>query len=139
MEHAQLATALQLARANARTVKALDVALGAIHGIGAGDFALMAELATAPQGRAKPVDLARLLGMTPSGVSRALLPLEKIGLIERRKDERDARISHAQLTDAGRRVVGEAQITAEEAATKAFARLSVGQTRQIQRLLEEIG
>ena len=138
MEHPALDTALQLARAQARVAKSLDFALGAHHGIGANDYALLAALAEAPQGRAKPADLARLLALTASGVTRALLPLEKIGIVARTKDERDARISYATLTEAGRRVADEARVTAEQTATGIFSRLSVGQLRQMQRLLEDV-
>ncbi|HEY8322054.1 MAG TPA: MarR family transcriptional regulator [Candidatus Baltobacteraceae bacterium] len=138
MDHPQLDAALQLARAHGRASKALDTALAAHHGIGASDFALLNALAEAPRERAKPVDLARLLSMTASGVTRALLPLEKIGIVERRKDERDARISYAALTEAGRRVIEQARVTAELTAAGLFSRLSVGQTRQLQRLLEDI-
>jgi DNA-binding MarR family transcriptional regulator len=138
MDHPQLNAALQLARAHGRASKALDSALGAHHGLGAGDYALLTALAAAPQERAKPVDLARLLSLTASGVTRALLPLEKIGIVERLKDDRDARVSYAALTEAGRRMVDEARVTAELTASGLFSRLSVGQTRQLQRLLEDI-
>jgi len=138
MDHPQLDAALQLARAYGRASKALDAALGAHHGLGASDYALLTTLVAAPQERAKPVDLARLLSLTASGVTRALLPLEKIGVVERLKDERDARVSYAALTAAGRRMVAEARVTAELTAAGLFSRLSVGQTRQLQRLLEDI-
>lgn len=138
MEHPALDTALQLARTQARAAKALDLALGSHHGIGANDFALLAALAAAPQGRAKPADLAHLLAMTASGVTRALLPLEKIGIVARTKDERDARVSYASLTEAGRRIADEARVTAELTAAGIFSRLSVGQLRQLQRLLEDV-
>ncbi len=138
MEHPQLDVTLQLARAHGRVAKALDSGLGSHHGIGASDYALLTTLAAAPLGRSKPADLARRLALTPSGVTRALLPLEKIGIVERLPDERDARISYAALTSAGRRIVEEARVTAELTATALFSRLSVGQTRQLQRLLEEI-
>ena len=138
MDHRQLDAALHLARAHGRASKALDAALGAHHGLGAGDYALLTVLAAAPQERAKPVDLARQLSLTASGVTRALVPLEKIGIVERLKDERDARVSYAVLTAAGRRVVEEARVTAELTAAGLFSRLSVGQTRQLQRLLEDI-
>ncbi len=138
MDHPSLEATLQLARAHGRAAKALDFALGSHHGIGANDYALLTALAGAPQGRAKPADLARLLSLTPSGVTRALFPLEKIGIVVRLKDDRDARISYASLTEAGRRVVDEARKTAELTAAGLFSRLSVGQTRQLQRLLEDI-
>jgi DNA-binding MarR family transcriptional regulator len=39
--------------------------------------------------------------LTPSAVTRALKPLEKMGMVQTEKSDRDARRSMASLTDAG--------------------------------------
>ena len=87
----------------------------------------------------RPTELARELHLTPSGVTRALLPLEKRGIVKRDKDPDDARASQTSLTPAGQTLVDEAVAIAGERAAKLLRRLSVGQTKQLQRLLEEIG
>ncbi len=46
--------------------------------------------------------------MTPSGVTRALRPLEKLHIVETVRAERDARLALARLTDAGREIVEDA-------------------------------
>lgn len=48
------------------------------------------------------VDLADRLGLAPSTVSRQLPPLETAGLVARRTDPDDGRVSLLHLTDAGR-------------------------------------
>ena len=53
-------------------------------------------------GDARPSDLACVLQIAPSVVSRAVVPLEKAGLVERRPDPADARAWHLALTDLGR-------------------------------------
>ena len=53
-------------------------------------------------------DAARSIGLTPSGVTRALRPLEKIGLVSTVKNQRDARLAMAKLTPAGQALVKEA-------------------------------
>jgi DNA-binding MarR family transcriptional regulator len=58
------------------------------------------------------VDLAERVGLTASAVTRILIPLEKIGLVARQPDPRDARVSYAVLTAAGRRVLKESLETA---------------------------
>ena len=58
--------------------------------------------------------------MTTSGVARQLGPLERIGLVGRESNPRDARLALVTLTDAGRRIAGEALVTAEEAAEGAL-------------------
>lgn len=109
-----LALALSLARAQATMVRRLDQVLGSYHGISFGDFMLLNSLARAPGGRMRRVDLAERQGLTASGVTRTLLPLEKIGLIERQQDPRDARVAYAAITDSGRELLHNATPAAEQ-------------------------
>ncbi|WP_270889823.1 MarR family winged helix-turn-helix transcriptional regulator [Pedococcus sp. 5OH_020] len=51
----------------------------------------------------RPGDLAQATGVAPSVVSRALARLEDDGLVERTRDDRDARACHISLTEEGRR------------------------------------
>jgi DNA-binding MarR family transcriptional regulator len=57
------------------------------------------------------VDLAERLGVTASGVTRSLLPLEKLGLVERQPDPRDARVGYALITDAGKGLLANALVS----------------------------
>ena len=82
------------------------------HGIGFTDFAILYLLHQAPGGRLRRTDLAEKAGLTASGITRMLLPLEKTGLVAREASERDARVSYAALTPAGRRIYEEARETA---------------------------
>ena len=96
---------LRLARAEAVLVRRFDNALGSHHGISFSDFQLLNHLARAPGARLRRVDLADRVGLTASGVTRTLLPLEKIGLITRQSDPRDARVGFAAITNAGHEMV----------------------------------
>lgn len=96
---------LRLARAYAVLLRRFDTALGSHHGISFSDFQLLNHLARAPGGRLRRVDLADRVGLTASGVTRSLLPLEKIGLITRQTDPRDARVGFAVITNAGHELV----------------------------------
>ncbi len=106
--------ALRLARAQATLVRRLDQVLGGYHGISFGDFMLLHYLNRAPGGRLRRVDLAERQGLTASGVTRTLLPLEKIGLVERQQDPRDARVAYAAITATGRELLGNAVVVAEQ-------------------------
>lgn len=99
---------LRLARATAVLQRRFDNALGNHHGISFGDFQLLGHLAGAPGGRLRRVDLAERVGLTASGVTRTLLPLEKIGLVTRQQDPRDARVGFAAITPAGHEMVDNA-------------------------------
>lgn len=111
---AELALCLRLARAHARVVRKLDAVLGGHHGLSFGDFMLLHHLSLAPGGRLRRVDLAERQGLTASGVTRTLLPLEKTGLVARMADERDARVGHAVITPAGHALLDNAMVTARE-------------------------
>lgn len=99
---------LAFAAAWNRVEKRLDNSLGAIRGISLAEYRLLRALSDAPSSWASRVDLAHTIGLTPSGVTRALRPLEKLGLISTAKSKRDARLALASLTPAGQELVEDA-------------------------------
>ncbi|MEO3407781.1 MarR family transcriptional regulator [Mucilaginibacter sp. CAU 1740] len=84
-----------------------------VHGIGFSDFLILHLLQQAPNEQLRRTELAEKIGLTASGITRLLLPIEKIGLITREANERDARVSYAKLTPAGKRIYSEALQTAD--------------------------
>lgn len=115
-----LQTVLDLALARTLVLRHVDTPLGHHHGVSLSDFALLLELRNAPDEKLRRVDLASRLGVTPSGIARQVAPLERIGLVGRESNPRDARLALVTLTDAGRRVADEASVTANEAADSAL-------------------
>src|SRR5471032_1415468 len=105
---------LRLARAQAAVQRRLDASLGGHYGISFSDFMLLYYLDRAPGGRLRRVDLAERQGLTASGVTRTLLPLEKIGLVERQQDPRDARVGYAAITASGQELLTNAIVVAEQ-------------------------
>jgi DNA-binding MarR family transcriptional regulator len=105
---------LELSRAYATLSRRFDGRLGSLHGLSFSDYAMLRQLRDAPEGRLRRVDLAGKLGLTPSAVTRALIPLEKVGVVKREPDKNDARIGYAALTRAGERLLDEATETAGE-------------------------
>ena len=99
---------IRLSRAYANLTRRLDNVLSGLHGLSFADFMTLYYLERAPGGRLRRVDLAERLGLTASGVTRSLLPLEKLGLVSRQPDPRDARVGYATLTDSGRQLLGHA-------------------------------
>ena len=104
---------LRLARAHAVLIRRFDSALGNHHGISFGDFQVLNHLSRAPGGRLRRVDLADRLGLTASGVTRTLLPLEKIGLVTRQPTPRDARVGYAAVTPIGEELLANATVTTD--------------------------
>jgi DNA-binding MarR family transcriptional regulator len=115
-----LKTVLDLALARTLVLRAVDEPLGHHHGISLSDLALLLELRAAPDGKLRRVELANRLGVTPSGIARQVAPLERIGVVGRESNPRDARIALVTLTEAGRRIADDAQRTAQEAADSAL-------------------
>lgn len=101
---------LKLVDQQARLTRNLDQALS-LHGISFTEFAVLRQLHGAPQQRMRRIDLAHRIGLTASGVTRLLNPMEKIGLVAKQASERDARVSLVTLTEAGQRLFAEAEVS----------------------------
>ena len=100
--------ALTFADAWHRLERRLDNNLGAIRGISLAEYRLLRALGDAHDSQASRVDLAQKTGLTPSGVTRALRPMEKLGIVSTRKSKRDARLAIAALTAAGHELLADA-------------------------------
>lgn len=131
---------LALAAAWNRMERKLDNSLAAIRGISLAEYRLLRALADAPHARASRVDLANAVGLTPSGVTRALRPLEKRGVVSTVKSERDARLALATLTDGGRELVDDASRLVDDTMKTALRRAPRVQAQRelLVGLLEEL-
>ena len=88
-------------QSHASIVRALDSELAAEHGLTTRDYEVLLYLAQA-DGRHLPMSaLAERTMLTRSGITRLVDGLVAQGLIERVACPNDARVSYAQLTDAG--------------------------------------
>jgi DNA-binding MarR family transcriptional regulator len=101
-----------------------DMHLGALHGLSLSDFAVLHQLAEAPGGKLRRVDLARQVALTPSGVTRLLAPLERRGIVAREEGGHDARATYAVLTRSGKALVKDATATAQTVAESILGSLA---------------
>jgi DNA-binding MarR family transcriptional regulator len=130
---------LRLAKAHAALVRRFDRRLGTLHGLSFGDFILLLNLSSAPGEKLRRIDLAEKLGLSASAVTRSLIPLERIGLVKRQRDLRDARIGYAVLTKTGQRVLQESMRSAEEVSEDAIPEENNPKLRSLSELLLQIG
>lgn len=86
---------------------------GRLNGLGWTDFIILLHLAQASDEKLRRIDLAEKIGLTASGVTRILLPMEKIGLVTREVNENDARVSYVVLAPGGKEKLFEALERAE--------------------------
>ncbi|MEE9333275.1 MAG: MarR family winged helix-turn-helix transcriptional regulator [Granulosicoccaceae bacterium] len=97
-----------LLKTASRIERKLDRALSCTKGVSFTEYYLLNELQDKYKGSATRVDLADAVGLTPSAITRALKPLEKIGFVITEKSERDARRSLATLTATGNELLHDA-------------------------------
>ncbi len=105
-----------LAKMQTVTARRFDGRLGG--GLGFNDMLILYHLSVAEGEKLRRIDLAEEIGLTASGVTRLLAPMEKIGLIKREQDAQDARVSYVMLAPGGKRLFSEriekAEMLAEE-------------------------
>jgi DNA-binding MarR family transcriptional regulator len=126
---------LTFAAAWNRLERRLDASLGSIRGISLAEYRLLRALGDAPEARASRVDLAQSVGLTPSGVTRALRPMEKLGIVSTLKSKRDARLAIAGLTPAGRALLDDASGVVDDT-MKGFLERSPKATSQLAGLID---
>jgi DNA-binding MarR family transcriptional regulator len=87
--------------ASNRLKAVLDAELNAGHGLSFGDYEVLVVLSEAPDRQLRMSELAELLCLSPSGLTRRLDRLTRDDLVERRQCPSDRRGTYAVLTDAG--------------------------------------
>ena len=112
----QLSFFIKLAQAYAKINQAFDRHL--IGGLGFNDLIILYYLSQTPDEKMRRIDLADKVGITPSGITRMLVPMERQGMIKRENSEQDGRVSYVKLTSGGKRLleetIEEAEFLAEE-------------------------
>lgn len=94
--------------------------LSAIHGLSLRETLLLLHVQAAPGGRLSRVDLAKRLHVSPSTATRMAKPLEKIGVVGREPDPRDARLAYVVLTEAGETLLNDAKATLQRQCADLF-------------------
>ncbi len=105
-----LAFFLNLAKAQSILTRKFDAHLG---GLSLSDFMILYRLSQAKEEKMRRIDLADSVGLTASGITRLLAPMEKIGLVKREQNAHDARVSFVVLAPGGKRKLEEALEDAE--------------------------
>ncbi len=92
-----------------------------VHGISVNEFLLMLHLKQATAHRLSRVDLAKRMHVSASTITRMVAPMEKIGLVGRDVDARDARLVFVVATPAGQEKLSDALATFAKRAGYLFA------------------
>jgi DNA-binding MarR family transcriptional regulator len=96
-----LAAWIRFIRAHAAVTRELSGRLEAQHGLTLSDYDVLVQLYFAPDHMLRRVDLARMVILTASGITRLLDGLERAGWVTKARCDSDARVTYAVLTDSG--------------------------------------
>ena len=109
-----------------------------VHGIGVTEYLVLNQLYVAPTQTMRRSDLAEEVGLSPSGITRLINPMEKIGLVKKEESPRDARVSLVRLSAAGKQVYKDAQVSFEQASVALFEPLDDKQIDAFTELLSTV-
>lgn len=129
--------AIEIVNAQGKIQKRMSGSLS-VHGISLSDYMVLKKLYGASSQKMRRSDLAEQVALTPSGITRLLNPLEKIGLVKKETNPRDARVSLVALTAAGSARFEEAQVAFSSAASDLFKSLDNNAQNSLSKLLHQI-
>jgi len=109
-----------------------------VHGLGISDYLVLNQLYIAPSKKMRRNDLAARVGLSPSGITRLLNPLEKIGLVDKESNPRDARVSLVALSAPGKQIYEDAKASFSDASHLLFEPLNAAQLNKLSELLKPL-
>lgn len=120
MNNDALIAVLRIIRIEALIQSRATGVLGGVHGVSLNETIILMTLSRAEGGRMRRVDLANALGVSQATITRSVAPMERIGLVRRVDDGRDARVALVAITDAGRVRAEEAELALARVAGALF-------------------
>ena len=127
---------LQLAKTQAILARRFDSGLG---GLGLQEFIILHTLSCASEQKMRRIDLANAIGFTASGVTRLLLPMEKIGLVRSGEKSADARARYVAIAPGGKMKLHEAMERMEYLMQEIMPKCGMKDMRMISDFIREIG
>jgi DNA-binding MarR family transcriptional regulator len=109
-----------------------------VHGVSYSEFIIMHELHHSPGGVMSRIALAEAVGLTASGVTRLLAPMDKNNIVEKTANPRDARQSLVGLTATGHELYTNALVSFEYSCNQAFSLFEEHEITQLMTLLNKI-
>lgn len=121
-----------------RLHKQIDICLS-YQGIRFTEFLIMHNLYASPQHMMRRTDLADSIGITASGVTRLLAPMEKNGIVEKEKNPRDARQSLVKLTSTGQKLYRDSMVGFTDFSKSKLKGWTVNQIETLSELFGNLG
>lgn len=102
-----------------------------VHGISLTEYIVMHYLSSGVAKEVSRIALADHLGMSASGITRLLLPMEKNNTVERVSHPRDSRQSLVRLTNTGQQLFADASVSFSFIAKDLTSNLSQSQQEKL--------
>ncbi len=109
-----------------------------MHGISFTEYMIMHHLDGSPLKTMRRIELAEHVGISASGVTRLIAPMEKIKIVEKEANPRDARQSLVKLSKTGQRLYKEASVSFEDCASGVLDSLSENQQEKLVDLIGKV-
>jgi DNA-binding MarR family transcriptional regulator len=131
---------LDVFQANTLVVRALEKSVKQELGLPLAGYEVLVRLAEVPGGeRVRMQELARRVLLSKSGLSQLFTRLERRGLVERRGDPENLRVTYAILTAEGREALERARPAFRREIEERFARhLNEEEIRTIRRAMRKV-
>ncbi len=129
----QLSFLIELSAVFAKATQVFDRRL--VGGLGFNDLIILYHISQSDDEKMRRIDLADKIGLSPSGVTRMLLPMEKLGMVKREADKRDARVSYVKLAPGGKRLLAETIEKAEYLAEEILPTTKIDKLNEISEVL----
>lgn len=133
----QIKFIINLAKTHSVLVKRFEGGLG--NGLGFNEFLILSHLNQSSEKKLRRIDLAEKIGMTASGVTRLLLPMEKIGLVKGDPNSTDARVKFVSISKSGQEKINETQERLNDLTEEIFTPLSKDDLNNLSKSLIDIG
>lgn len=128
---------LQLYSIQTQLQKTVDRHLS-LHGISLSEFFILFYLDKSDTKTMRRIDLAEQVGLSASGITRALNPLEKIGLVQKEINPRDARVSLVKLSKSGEKLFKDAFQTMTSSSESILSNLDEKEISTLLSILQKI-
>lgn len=107
-----------------------------MHGISFTEYLIMYHLDRSALKTMRRIELAEHVGLSASGITRLIAPMEKLHLVEKEANPRDARQSLVKLSKTGQQLFAEASVSFGHYADEVMEDLS---DKQLETLVELTG
>jgi DNA-binding MarR family transcriptional regulator len=130
---------LNLLQTHRVVLESIEAKLGVAAGLTAAEHEVLARLAIAEGGRLRMLQLANLLLLSKSGMTRLVDRLVGAGLVNRTTLPSDRRVVYAEITRSGRSALQRSMDAFADGVDEAFGRhLSDADVKTLRRLLRKV-